>query len=190
MTPSTECSNSGLLPQIKFLHGTVLRFWQLDYHLPASAKSMIRTALAAQGWCGRVSGVFWARTPFQFMDGGSVRIPGWATVMGARSSGQKRNAAHSAARLRGDRCGVLAASSRLSSPSTVRLLAGCWIGLNRPLLRLERDHPNPSALSTAGTCQEDVTIFFIRRARGARPRGVKNRDPRRGVSKRVQASPD
>ena len=116
MTPSTECSNSGLLPQIKFLHGTVLRFWQLDYHLPASAKSMIRTALAAQGWCGSVSGVFWARTPFQFMDGGSVRIPGWATVMGARSSVQKRNAAHSAARLRRDRCGVLAASSRLSSP--------------------------------------------------------------------------
>src|ERR1700688_267058 len=50
------------------------------------------------------------------MDGGSVRIPGWATVMGAGSSVQKRNAAHSAARLRGDRCGVLAASSRLSSP--------------------------------------------------------------------------
>ena len=70
-------------------HGAVLKFWQLDYHLQASAKSMIRTALAAQGWCGRVSGVFWARTPFQFMDGGSVRIPGWATVMGGRSSVQK-----------------------------------------------------------------------------------------------------
>src|ERR1700722_5777866 len=88
------------------------------------------------------------------------------------------------------RGGVLAASSRLSNPSTVRLLAGCWIGLSRPLLRLERDHPNPSALGTAGTCQEDVTISFIWRARGARPRGVKNRDPRRGVSKGGQASPD
>src|ERR1700722_4475053 len=151
---------------------------------------MIRTALAAQGWCGRVSGVFWARTPFQFMDGGSVRIPGWATVWAVGAASKKRNAAHSAARLRGGRGGVLAASSRLSNPSTVRLLAGCWIGLSRPLLRLERDHPNPSALGTAGTCLEDVTIFFIWRARGARPRGVKNRDPRRGVSKRVQASPD
>jgi len=60
--------------------GAVLKFWQLDYHLQASAKSMIRTALASQGWCGRVSGVFWSRIPFQFMDGGSVRIPGWATV--------------------------------------------------------------------------------------------------------------
>ena len=169
-------------------HGALLRFWQLDYHLPASAKSMIRTALAAQGWCGRVSGVFWARTPFQFMDGGSVRIPGWATVMGAAAKKEmppirRQDCAETVAEFSPHRAGYPA-------QSTVRLLAGCWIGLNRPLLRLERDHPNPSALSTAGTCQEDVTIFFIWRARGARPRGVKNRDPRRGVSKRVQASPD
>jgi hypothetical protein len=121
MTPSTECSNSGLLPQIKFLHGTVLRFWQLDYHLPASAKSMIRTALAAQGWCGSVSGVFWARTPFQFMDGGSVRIPGWATVMGAAAKKEmppirRQDCAETVAEFSPHRAGYPAQAPCVSSP--------------------------------------------------------------------------
>src|ERR1700688_4385247 len=116
------------------------------------------------------------------MDGGSVRIPGWATVMGAGSSVQKRNAAHSAARLLRDRCGVLAASSRLSSPkhraSPRRLL-------DRPESTTpEAGARPPESIRSGygGNVPEDVTIFFIWRARGARPRGVKNRDPRRGVS--------